>query len=59
MSDWSFLIKDKRWSNLDLMELTFHVVIFMSYIEKEVPQPQEEEACGFQILKEDPISSVA
>ena len=57
MSDWFFLIKDIKWSNLALMELTFHVVIFMFYIEKEVPHPQEEEAWGLNILKEDPISS--
>ena len=52
-----FLRKVSRCSSLALIEFTFHVVIFIIYIENEVPQPQEEDAWGLNILKEDPISS--
>ena len=43
---------------LALIEFTFHETIFINYMENEVPQPQEDEAWGLVILKEEPINSV-
>ena len=57
ISDLSDFINLMRCSILALMELTFQLVIFINYNENEVPQPHEEDAWGFVILKVEPISS--
>ena len=52
------LINFAKCSILALIEFTFHVEIFINYIENEVPQPHEEEALGLVILNEEPINSL-